>query len=76
MIHQFTEADKQAPWFKRLQDSLEDRLQALREKNDRDNDPEQTAKTRGQIGEIKNLLHDMRGTNTAAPQPSRRNPYD
>lgn len=74
MIHQFSEAEKTQAWFERLRDSLDKRLQKLREQNDVLRDAEETAYLRGQIAEIKHLLGDM-GKKPIQLQAVRRNPY-
>lgn len=75
MTHQFTPQDKTGVWFKQLKDSLNQRLSDLRKLNDKDHSPEETAKLRGRIQEIKELLSDMgdKPNPTIAP---RRNPYN
>jgi len=71
---QFNDVDRSQIWFKRLQDSLEERLQKLREQNDRRMDLEDTAQLRGQIHELKHMLAAMSETPTII-KPQRRQPY-
>ncbi|GAA0586700.1 hypothetical protein ACFQH5_20235 [Halomonas salifodinae] len=74
MIHPFSEIDKTQAWFKKLHDSLEAKLAKLREKNDADRGPVDTAHLRGQIAVLRELLNDM--SDKPTPQaPARRNPY-
>lgn len=74
MIHEFTEIDRSQAWCKKLQTSLEDKLAKLREKNDTDRGPVDTAHLRGQIAVLRELLNDM--SDKPIPQPApRRNPY-
>lgn len=49
------EERQSALWLK-LRAHLEDRLEALRFQNDGDRTPEETAKIRGRIAEVKNML--------------------
>jgi hypothetical protein len=51
-----TPADRISPTWQKLNQHLTKRLEALRLQNDADNTPEQTAKIRGQIQEVKFLL--------------------
>lgn len=44
------------PLWRRIEQHLEDRLAVLRAKNDSDLDPNETARLRGRILEIKSLL--------------------
>ena len=75
MIHTFHPNDRNQAWFRLLKESLESRLKDLRKLNDKDYDREETAKLRGRIQEIKELLSDMgeKPNPTIAP---RRNPYN
>lgn len=74
-MHDFSEIDRNQVLFKRLQDSLKERLQSLRERNDRKMAAEDTATIRGQIAEIKELLSDME-EKTKPSTAQRRNPYE
>ena len=60
-IHVFKETDRQQKWFKDLADSLDARLQKLRERNDSDLDERATAELRGRIAILKELQGDMAG---------------
>lgn len=51
-----TDADKNTPLWLALRAHLERRRDSLRAKNDTNLSPEETAKVRGQIAEIKALL--------------------
>lgn len=59
-IHTFTDADRQQRWFRSFEESLQARLEALREKNDKAMSEADTAYLRGQISELKALLGDMK----------------
>ncbi|NIB43809.1 hypothetical protein HBA55_29675 [Pseudomaricurvus alkylphenolicus] len=59
MSYKFSKEDVRQGWFARLKESLSDRLQNLREDNDKDMEPAQTAKKRGQIYEIKRIQKAM-----------------
>ena len=74
MTHEFTVVDRGQVWFKQLQDSLAERLQKLREQNDKKSDPIETAYLRGQIAETKALLADMK-EHEPPKRPKSRNPY-
>ena len=76
MIHEFTEIERAQAWFKKLKDSLEERLSEHRKRNDSAKlTADETAFLRGQITEVKALLSDMgeKPNPTIAP---RRNPYN
>ena len=51
-----TPADRNSPLWHRLKAHYEARLATLRSQNDNDKDEAETAKLRGQIGEVKKLL--------------------
>jgi len=51
-----TDEERQSPLWKKVQVVLEERLQTLREKNDKPSTPEDTADTRGRIAEVKRML--------------------
>lgn len=51
-----TSHDRQSPVWTKLRKHMEAKLQALRIKNDTDLDPVATAKVRGEIRNLKNLL--------------------
>lgn len=53
---ELTHPDRQSETWTKIKTHLTVRLQTLREKNDGDLDPIQTAKLRGEIGECKKLL--------------------
>lgn len=75
-MHDFSAHDKTQPWFHRLKESLNDRLNDHRKRNDSTKlTAEETAFLRGQISEIKTLLSIMgdKPNPTIAP---RRNPYN
>jgi hypothetical protein len=75
-MHDFSPHDKTQPWFHRLKESLNDRLNEHRKRNDSSKlNAEETAFLRGQINEIKSLLSAMgdKPNPTIAP---RRNPYN
>lgn len=48
--------DLRSPTWARIESHLRDRLAELRERNDADADEARTAKTRGRIAELKELL--------------------
>ncbi|WP_027854693.1 hypothetical protein [Marinobacterium litorale] len=74
-MYQFSDVDRGQPWFKRLQEQVNERLQSLREQNDRSTDMESTGLLRGQIAEVKRLLKAMESTETTN-SAQRRNPYN
>lgn len=51
-----TPADRASDCWRHIKKHCEERLQALRTKNDNSLTPEQTAKVRGSIAEMKHLL--------------------
>ena len=51
-----TDADRKTPLWHKLKTHYSERLNVLRAKNDNDKDEVQTAKQRGQILEVKELL--------------------
>jgi hypothetical protein len=53
---ELTHPDRQSETWKKIKTHLTARLQTLREKNDGQLDPIQTAQLRGEIGECKKLL--------------------
>lgn len=52
-----SEADKMNPLWLRMEPYLAKRLSKLRAQNDADLDPEETAKLRGKISELKTMLN-------------------
>lgn len=58
MTERFTlgKADRVSSTWNALKKHLEQRLEVLRAQNDGDLNPEKTAKTRGQIAEVKRIL--------------------
>lgn len=51
-----TEADKLSALWRKLEPYLQDRLDACRKQNDGDLSPEQTAKLRGRIATLREIL--------------------
>ncbi len=49
-------ADRSSPLWRNVETYLNERIQLLREQNDADRSPEDTAKQRGRIAELKSLL--------------------
>lgn len=56
MVDQLTPGDFLTPTWRKLEAHLTARMAELRESNDQDLDDRATARTRGAIAEIKNLL--------------------
>lgn len=71
--HTFTDVDRQQRWFRSLEESLDKRLQALREKNDKSMSEVDTALLRGRIAEVRELIKDMQARDPIEVKPGRVN---